>query len=151
MILERTFVMVKPDGVDRLRAGEIISRLERKGFRIVAMKMLWIDEELAKKHYCEHLEKSFFPRLLKFITSGPSIAMVLEGNEIIDEVRRIVGKTNPHEAVAGSIRGDYGMVTTFNLIHASDSLESAKREIPNFFNENEIIKYERTADKWFFS
>ena len=141
--------MIKPDGVDRGIAGELISRIEKKGYRIVAMKMLWIDEKLAKKHYNEHIEKSFFPKLLHFVTSGPVIAMVVEGMEVIAGMRKLFGKTNPLEANTGTLRGDYGVITTYNLIHASDSLKSSTREIPIFFEENEIVNYKRSIDKWF--
>jgi nucleoside-diphosphate kinase len=147
--MEQTLVLVKPDGIDRGLAGAIIQRLENKGFQIAAMKMVQIDETLAKQHYQEHLEKSFFPLLLKFITSGPSIAMVLSGKNVIAETRRIVGSTNPQEAIPGTIRGDFGIITTFNLVHASDSQKSSDREIPIFFKPEEILKYTRSVDKWF--
>jgi len=142
-------VMIKPDGIDRGIAGELMTRIEKKGYRIVAMKMLRIDESMAREHYRDHLEKSFFPKLLHFVTSGPVIAMVVEGLDVISAMRKLFGKTNPLEAETGTLRGDYGVITTYNLIHASDSPKSAEREIPIFFKESEIISYERSIDKWF--
>ncbi|SHG43996.1 nucleoside diphosphate kinase [Thermosyntropha lipolytica DSM 11003] len=148
--MERTFIMVKPDGVQRGLIGELISRIEKKGFKIAALKMLKIDEELAKKHYAEHIEKPFFPELLAFITSGPVVAMVVEGDGVIAGMRKLMGKTNPKEAEIGTIRGDFGITTSQNLIHGSDSPEAAKREISLFFKEEEIIDYTRDLDKWIF-
>jgi nucleoside-diphosphate kinase len=150
MELERTFVMVKPDGVERGVIGEVISRLERKGLKIVGMKMLRIDEGLAKNHYAEHKAKPFFDALVAYITSGPVVAMVVEGKEAIRVVRTLVGATNPIEALPGTIRGDYGMDLGRNIIHASDSEESAEREISLFFNPEEIHTYERAIDKWIY-
>lgn len=146
--MEKTFVMLKPDAVQRNLVGEIISRLEKKGLKLVAMKMLLIDEELANQHYKEHIGKPFFNDLVKFITSGPVIAMVWEGEQAVEVVRKIMGKTNPIEALPGTIRGDFGLFTGNNLIHGSDSLESAKREISLFFSAGEIIKYNKDTDKW---
>lgn len=148
--MERTFIMVKPDGVQRGLVGEIISRIEKKGYRIAALKMLKIDEELAKKHYAEHIEKPFFPELLAFITSGPVVAMVVEGDGVIEGMRAMMGKTNPKEAPLGTIRGDLAVCTSQNIIHGSDSPASAKREISLFFKEEEIIDYTRDIDKWIF-
>ena len=148
--MERTFVMVKPDGVQRGLIGKIISRLERKGLKIVAMKMMKIEESLAEEHYVEHKEKPFFKDLIGYITSGPVVAMVIEGKEAIKVVRTLVGKTNPREALPGTIRGDYGMDVGRNVIHASDSLESAKREINLFFKEEEIVSYSKTDEIWIY-
>ena len=148
--MERTFVMVKPDGVQRGLIGKIISRLERKGLKIVAMKMMKIEESLAEEHYVEHKEKPFFKDLIGYITSGPVVAMVIEGKEAIKVVRDLVGKTNPREALPGTIRGDYGMDVGRNVIHASDSLESAKREINLFFKEEEIVSYSKTDEIWIY-
>ena len=145
---ERTFVMVKPDGVQRGLVGEIIRRLERKGLKIVAMKMLKIDEDLAKEHYAEHREKPFFKNLVKYITSGPVVAMVVEGKEAVRVVRNLVGATNPVEANPGTIRGDFGLDIGRNVVHASDSIESAKREISLFFKPEEILEYERIDEFW---
>ena len=131
--MERTFVMVKPDGVRRRLAGEVIKRIEAKGYSIVEMKLFTIDEDLAKRHYAEHTEKPFFGELVSFITSGPVVAMVVEGDDAVKGSRQIMGATNPLEAVPGSIRGDFASVITENIVHGSDSQESATREIGLFF------------------
>ncbi len=146
--MEKTFVMIKPDGVQRGLIGEIISRIERKGLKIVAMKMLQISQELAQRHYAEHQGKPFFDSLITYITSGPVVAMVVEGKEAVKVVRSLVGKTNPIEASPGTIRGDYAMDVGRNVIHASDSIESANREISLFFDENEIIEYKKFDEDW---
>lgn len=135
MAEERTLVLVKPDGVERGLVGEIISRFERLGLRIVAMRMLRVDEELAASHYAEHAGKPFYPELVGFITSGKVVAMVLEGKKAIALVRKVMGPTNPVEAPPGTIRGDYGVEITRNLVHGSDGPESAAREIDLFFPE----------------
>ncbi len=145
---EKTFFMIKPDGVARGIAGEVISRVEKKGLKITAIKMIHIDESLAKKHYQEHVEKDFFPSLLSFITSSPSIAMVVEGEDAIKVVRRLVGETDPKKSPPGTIRGDFGLGSTENIVHASDSEESAKREIAIFFNPSEIFEYTRCEGDW---
>lgn len=131
--MEQTFVMVKPDGVRRNLIGEVIGRIERKGYSVLEMKMFTIDEDLAKKHYEEHAEKPFFGELVSFITSGPVVAMRVEGNEAIAGMRNLMGATNPTEATPGSIRGDLASVMTENIVHGSDSPESAKRELDLFF------------------
>jgi nucleoside-diphosphate kinase len=131
--MERTFVMVKPDGVRRRLTGEVIKRIEAKGYSIVEMKLFTIDEDLAKRHYAEHTEKPFFGELVSFITSGPVVAMVVEGDDAVKGSRQIMGATNPLEAVPGSIRGDFASVITENIVHGSDSPESATREIGLFF------------------
>lgn len=146
--MERTFVMVKPDGVQRGFIGEIISRLERKGLKIVAMKMLKISKELAEEHYAEHKAKPFFSSLVSYITSAPVVAMVVEGNNAVKVVRKLVGATNPAEAEPGTIRGDLGMDLGRNVVHASDSVASAEREIKLFFKEEEILSYRRENDVW---
>ncbi|HID44076.1 MAG TPA: nucleoside-diphosphate kinase [Archaeoglobaceae archaeon] len=148
--MERTFVMIKPDAVQRGIAGEIIARLERKGLKIVGMKMLHVDRELAEKHYAEHSEKPFFRHLVNYITSSPAIAMVLEGKNAVSTVRTLVGATNPAEASPGTIRGDFGLETGRNVIHASDSNQSADREIGLFFNESEIFEYSRIDENWIY-
>lgn len=148
--MERTFVMIKPDAVQRGIAGEIISRLERKGLKIVGMKMLHVGRELAEKHYAEHSEKSFFGDLVDYITSSPVIAIVFEGKNAVSIVRTLVGATNPAEALPGTIRGDYGLETGRNVIHASDSNQSADREIALFFNENELFEYKRIDEDWLY-
>ncbi|MDI6655550.1 MAG: nucleoside-diphosphate kinase [Candidatus Hydrothermarchaeota archaeon] len=131
--MERSFFMVKPDGVERGLIGEIISRVEKKGLRIVAMEMLRVDRALARKHYAEHKGKPFFEDLVAYITSGPCVAMVVEGENAINVLREMIGKTNPKEAAAGTIRGDFGVDKQRNVVHASDSRESAEREITLFF------------------
>jgi len=130
---QRTLVFVKPDGVRRKLVGEIIRRLEQKGFDIIAMKTMMIDEALANEHYAEHVEKPFFGELLEFITSGPIVAMAVEGDEAVDVVRQMMGTTDPKKAAQGTIRGDFALITTENLVHGSDSPESAERELKLFF------------------
>ncbi len=143
--------MVKPDGVARGLVGEVLSRIERRGLKIVAMKLIHVDKELAKKHYAEHEGKPFFESLVSYITSLPSVAMVVEGEDAIKVLRGMVGATNPKEAAPGTIRGDLAMETGRNIGHASDSENSAKREISLFFDPEEILEYERTDDKWAYS
>ena len=130
---QRTLVLVKPDGVRRKLVGEVIRRLEQKTLEIVAMKMMTIDAALATEHYAEHTEKPFFGELLEFITSGPVVAMAIEGDDAIAVVRQMMGATDPKKAAQGTIRGDYGLITTENLVHGSDSPESAERELKLFF------------------
>ncbi|MBR4447106.1 nucleoside-diphosphate kinase [Methanobrevibacter sp.] len=141
-MIQKSFVMMKPDAVQRRLMGKILSRFEEKGLQIVACKLIHIDEDLAKTHYGEHAEKPFFPSLVEYITSSPSLAMVIQGEEAITTIRKIVGATNPLEADLGTIRGDFGMNTGRNIIHASDAPESAEREISLFFNEDEICDYQ---------
>jgi len=132
-VKQRTLVLVKPDGVRRKLVGEVVRRLEQKTLDIVAMRMLTIDKDLASEHYAEHVEKPFFGELLEFITSGPVIAMAVEGEDAITVVRAMMGATDPKKAAQGTIRGDYGLITTENLVHGSDSPESAERELKLFF------------------
>jgi nucleoside-diphosphate kinase len=132
--MEKTFVMVKPDGVRRHLVGEVIKRIEDKGYSLVEMKLFTIDRDLAERHYAEHTEKPFFGELVSFITSGPVVAMVVEGDDAVKGARQIMGATNPLEAVPGSIRGDFASVITENIVHGSDSPESATREIGLFFS-----------------
>lgn len=146
--MERTFVMVKPDGVQRNLIGEIVSRFEKKGYKLVAAKLMQIPRQMAETHYGEHREKPFFGELVDFITSGPVFAMVWEGEQVIATVRQMMGKTNPLEAAAGTIRGDYGITVGMNVIHGSDSPESAQREIALFFKEEELVTYDKTIQKW---
>lgn len=133
MAVENTFVMVKPDGVARGLVGEVISRLERKGLVLEQMRSLTIDEEMASQHYGEHAEKTFFGELISFITSGPVVATEWSGESAISVVRTLVGATDPKEALPGTLRGDFGLEVTQNLVHASDSAESAERELALFF------------------
>ncbi len=143
--MERTFIALKPDAVKRGLMGKIIQRIEDKGYKIIAMKMMNVPLELAAKHYQEHFGKDFYGRLIEYITSGPVVAMVLEGENVILGTRHIVGKTNPDEADVGSIRADFCMTKEYNSIHASDSIESAKREISLWFNENELCDNYKTS------
>ena len=133
--MEKTFAMIKPDAVQRGLVGAIISRYEAKGLRIAAMKIMQVTEDIAKQHYAEHVEKPFFPGLLSYITSGPVVALVLEGKNAVAEVRKLNGATNPLEAACGTIRGDFASSTTFNVIHGSDAPETAEIEIRRFFGE----------------
>lgn len=133
--MSRSLILIKPDAFERGLTGEVISRFERKGLRPVAMKLMRIDEEFANRHYAEHVEKPFFGELVAFITRGPLVAMVVEGEDAVDAARQIIGATNPAEAVPGSIRGDFATEITFNLVHGSDSDESAKREVALWFPE----------------
>ncbi len=143
--MERTFTALKPDAIKRGLMGEIIKRIENKGYKIIGMKLMNVPEELAKKHYEEHLGKPFYERLIRYITSGPVLAMVLEGENVISGLRHIVGKTSPDDAEAGSIRADLCMTKEYNIIHASDCPISAKREIELWFNENELCSNYKTA------
>ena len=148
MANERTLVLCKPDAVQRGRVGQIISRFEDKGLKIAGMKMLRVDEALANRHYQEHVEKEFYPHLREFITSSPVIALAIEGDNAVEVVRTLIGVTNPQEAAPGTIRGDFGINFTKNLVHGSDSLQSAEREIALFFSESELYDYEMTIKEW---
>ena len=133
--MDRTLILVKPDAFERQLTGEVIARFERKGLRIAALKLMQVDRDLAQRHYAEHSEKPFFGELVDFITRGPLVAMVLEGTEAVKAARQVIGATNPLEAAMGSIRGDFATEVTFNLVHGSDSAESAERESGLFFPE----------------
>jgi nucleoside-diphosphate kinase len=133
--MDRTLILVKPDAFERGLTGEIVARFERKGLRIAAMKLMTMDRELAERHYAEHEGKPFFGELVDFITSGPLVAMVLEGHEAVTAARQVIGATNPLEAAPGSIRGDYALEVGKNMVHGSDSNESAEREAKLFFPE----------------
>ena len=133
---EHTLIMVKPDGVERGLVGEIVSRFERKGLRLEKIRKLDIDESLAKEHYAEHVDKGFFPELLEFITSGPVVAMEWSGESAISVARSVMGSTDPKQAAPGTIRGDLGLEVTHNLVHGSDSTESATRELGIFFGSD---------------
>jgi nucleoside-diphosphate kinase len=149
--MERTFAMVKPDGVQRGLVGEVVSRFEKKGIKIAALKLMLITQELAEQHYAEHTGKPFFNDLVSFITSGPVAAMVLEGENVIAKVRTMMGATNPNDSAPGTIRGDFGMTIDKNIIHGSDSPESALREINHFFAENEILTYSLANEAWIYA
>jgi nucleoside-diphosphate kinase len=146
--MERTFLMVKPDGVQRNLIGEIVSRFENKGFQLVGAKLMQITEELAEQHYGEHKERPFFGELVEFITSGPVFAMVWEGENVISTARLLVGATNPTESAPGTIRGDFAVTVGKNIIHGSDSSESAVREIGLFFKEEELVSYDKVMNNW---
>ncbi|MBE6516734.1 MAG: nucleoside-diphosphate kinase [Thermoplasmata archaeon] len=148
--MERTYLMVKPDGVQRGICGEIVSRFEKKGLKLVAMKLMVIPKEVAENHYGEHKDKPFFPSLISYITSGPVLAMVWEGESAVSVCRNMMGKTNPKESAPGTIRGDFGMQTGMNIIHGSDSVESAEREISIFFRPEELVSYEKTIQSWIY-
>ncbi len=146
--MERTFIAIKPDGVQRGLVGQIISRFETKGFTLVGLKVMSVSKELAEKHYEVHKERPFFPSLIQFITSGPVVAMVWEGEGVVASARKIIGATNPLSAEPGTIRGDYGISVGRNLIHGSDAIETAKTEISLWFKEEELVSWEPTLTPW---
>jgi nucleoside-diphosphate kinase len=148
--MERTLVLVKPDGVQRSLVGEIVRRFETKGLKIVGMKMLSVSRELAEKHYAVHLGKGFYAGLIDYITSGPVVAMVLEGPRAIEAVRKVVGATKSFEADPGSIRGALALTVARNLVHASDGADTARSEVELWFAPEELLSYEREADRWVF-
>jgi nucleoside-diphosphate kinase len=148
--MERSLVLIKPDAIQRGLAGEIISRLERKGLKIVAMKMLHMDKNLAQRHYAIHKGKAFFDDLVSFITSSPLIAIVFQGKNAVEVIRQMMGETDPAKAHSGTIRGDFGIDIGYNLIHGSDSLENASKEIDLFFSAEEIFNYDRELDTWIY-
>lgn len=149
-MIQKSFVMMKPDAVSRRLMGKILSRFEEKGLQVIAVKLMQIDEELAKAHYGEHEGKPFFEDLIAYITSSPSLAMVIKGEDAIFTIRKMVGATNPLEADMGTIRGDFAMDTGRNIIHASDSPDSAEREINLFFDESEICDYSIVDNIWIY-
>jgi nucleoside-diphosphate kinase len=142
--MERTLVLVKPDAIQRGLMGQIVSRFEQKGLKMVGCKMMGLDEALLREHYAHIADKPFFPGLAKFMQSTPVIAMCWEGLEVVDAVRRITGITKAREAEAGSIRGDFAMSVSCNVIHASDTVENAEKEVKRFFNPDEIHKYQKS-------
>ena len=146
--MEKTLVLVKPDGVQRGLVGKIISRLENKGFRLAALKLMNVSRKLAEEHYGEHVDKPFFGNLVRFITSSPIVAMAIEGENAVHVVRTTMGLTNPQEAAPGTIRGDFGLTIGMNLIHGSDSGESAVRELDLFFGPSEILEYSKDVERW---
>lgn len=148
--MERTFIAIKPDGVQRQLVGEIIRRFETKGFTLVGMKFLQVSRELAEKHYDVHRERPFFPGLVDFITSGPVVAMVWEGDGVVAAARAIIGATNPLTAAPGTIRGDYGVSIGRNLIHGSDAVETAQREISLWFKNEELANWQPTIKPWLY-
>ena len=146
--MERTLVLLKPDCVQRRLMGEVISRFERKGLNIVAMKMLQVTPELSKQHYAEHVAKPFYPNLESCITASPNVAMVVEGLEVIRVVREMLGATSGLKAAPGTIRGDYSSSRQMNLVHASDGPEAAAREIELYFSKDQVLGYEPTVKPW---
>ena len=146
--MHKTLVLLKPDAVQRGLVGELISRLERRGLKLVGMKLMRIDEELAGLHYADHVGKPFFAGLIEFITSGPLVAMALEGEKAVEVVRSMMGATDPLDSPPGTVRGDFAVAIDLNLIHGSDSEESAAREIELFFSHQEIVSYTRDIDRW---
>jgi nucleoside-diphosphate kinase len=145
---ERTFAMIKPDAVQRGLVGEILCRLERKGFRIAALKMLHVSAEQARRHYAVHEGKPFYERLVRYITSSPVVALVLEAPGAVAQLRLLVGATKPNEAAPGTIRGDFGVDLSNNLMHAADSIENAQYETGVYFSAGEIADYTRVVDAW---
>ena len=148
--MERTLILVKPDAMQRGLAGEILRRLEARGLRIVGLKLLQVDRALAERHYAEHAGKPFFEGLIAYITTCPIVIAVFEGTDAVEAVRTTMGKTNPRDAAPGTIRGDLGLEVGRNLIHGSDSLASAAREIDLFFQPAELLSYQRAIDPWLF-
>ncbi|WP_409288964.1 nucleoside-diphosphate kinase [Peribacillus sp. SCS-37] len=148
--MEKTFLMVKPDGVQRNLIGEIVSRFERKGFHLAGAKLMAVTTELAEEHYGEHKERPFFGELVGFITSSPVFAMVWEGENVIATARQMMGATNPKDALPGTIRGDFGVTVGKNVIHGSDSPVSAEREIDLFFKEDELVGYSKNIKEWIY-
>jgi len=146
--MERSLVLIKPDAVQRGLVGEVVSRLENKGLKFVAMKMIHMDKVLAEKHYAIHKDKPFFKDLVSFIISSPIIAIVLQGDNAVKVIRRSMGETNPVESASGTIRGDYAISIEHNLIHGSDSIQNADKEINLFFSSEEILDYSRDIDRW---
>ncbi|RLE34616.1 nucleoside-diphosphate kinase [Candidatus Acetothermia bacterium] len=146
--MQRTLVLCKPDAVQRGMVGQIISRFERKGLKMVGLKMMKVDRDLASRHYQEHVTKPFYEELCSFITSSPLVAMAIEGENAVAVVRNLMGVTNPQDAASGTIRGDFGLNLTMNLVHGSDSPASAKRELDLFFAPEELHDYELALEPW---
>jgi nucleoside-diphosphate kinase len=148
--VERTFLAIKPDGVQRQLVGDIIRRLEAKGFTLVGLKLMQVSKSLAAEHYGEHKEKPFFPGLVEFITSGPVVAMVWEGKGVVASARKMIGVTNPLNSEPGTIRGDYGVDVGRNIIHGSDAVETAQREIALWFQPAELVSWTPTLTSWIY-
>ena len=148
--MERTLIIIKPDAVQRGLVGQIITRFERRGLRLAALKLIHIDESLAERHYAIHKGKPFYEPLIQYITSSPVVVLVLEGNDAIEIARRTMGATNPAEAAPGTIRADFALEIGRNLVHGSDGPDTAAIEVPLFFTEDEILSYERDTDRWIF-
>ncbi len=148
--MENEFIMVKPDGVQRGLVGEVIRKLEKVGFKIIALKMIQVTQEQAEEHYAVHKGKPFYDGLMKYITSGPVVAMIVRGKEAVKVTRKLVGSTNPIDAAPGSIRGDYALDIGRNIIHAADSAENAKIEANIYFKEEELVEYSRNDETWIY-
>jgi len=148
--MERTFIMIKPDGVQRNLVGEVIRRFETKGFKLVGLKFLSVSKELAEKHYGVHKERPFFGGLVQFITSSPVVAMVWEGDGVVASARNLIGATNPLTSPPGTIRGDFGVSVGRNLIHGSDAIETAQYEIGLWFTSEELVSWEPTVNPWIY-
>jgi nucleoside-diphosphate kinase len=146
--MERTFIAIKPDGVQRKLVSEILGRFEKKGFKLVGLKFLNVSKELAESHYAVHKERPFFPALVEFITSGPVVAIVLEGDGVVASARKLIGATNPLTSEPGTIRGDFGSNIGRNLIHGSDAIETAQTEIALWFKEEELVNWTPTMTSW---
>ena len=146
--MERTLVLVKPDGVQRGLIGEVINRLEQRGLKLVGMKLMEVDDALARQHYGEHVDRPFFGGLVEFITSAPVVAMAWEADDAVEAGRHTMGQTNPTSSPPGTIRGDLGLDIGRNLVHGSDSPESAQRELSLFFSDGELLDYTRSNDPW---
>ncbi len=147
-MIERTLVLIKPDGVQRLLVGRIVARYEERGLKIVGLKLVRVDRNLAERHYAVHRDKPFFAGLVEFITSGPLVALALEGPDAVAVVRAMNGATRPHQADPGTVRGDLALETAQNLVHASDSPETAEAELGLWFRPDELLSYEREIDRW---
>lgn len=148
--MERTFIIIKPDAVQRGLTGEILKRFESRGLRIIGMKFLRISRQLAEKHYAIHAERPFFASLVNYITSSPVVVIALEGTNAVAAARKTIGATKPQEAEAGTIRGDFALEIGRNLVHGSDSVENGQIEVANFFSEAELASWERNNDPWIF-
>jgi nucleoside-diphosphate kinase len=148
--MERTLIILKPDTVQRQIVGTILERFEKRGLRIIAMKLMQVTRPLAEKHYAVHAGKFFYDGLVDYITSGPVVVLVLEGVEAIGVVRKMIGKTRPHEAEPGTIRGDFALTGLRNLVHASDALDTAQAEIALYFQDDELLSYSRDVDRWIY-
>lgn len=148
MAFERTLILIKPDGVQRGLVGDIVGRFERTGMKIVGMKLMQMTEQLAAQHYKDHVGKGFYAGLVKFMTSSPLVALAVEGPKAVENCRKLMGKTFCTDAVAGTIRGDFGVSRGLNLVHGSDSAESAQRELGLFFKADELLEYSRAIDAW---
>ncbi|MDZ4672370.1 MAG: nucleoside-diphosphate kinase [Phototrophicales bacterium] len=148
--MERTFIIIKPDAVQRGLTGEILRRFEARGLRIIGMKFMQVSRELAEKHYEIHKGKGFYEGLVNYITSSPVVAIALEGTNAVLSARNTIGATRPHEAAAGTIRGDFALEVGYNLVHGSDSVENGQIEVANFFTDAELVSWSRVTDAWIF-